>query len=108
MLDGLAHSLNTITLAAANQLDLCKFQEMAFAAGIHNGKSAAGETRAARRQPALAPSAAAATLPRWPWPPAFATFAAEGLMCEPRALVSVTAADGTHLSGARRRTASRS
>ena len=94
MLEGLAQSLNTITLASANELDLCKFQQMAFASGVHNGKSAAGEPEMLAVNP---PSTFGGGGDASPLSMAtgFATFAAEGLMCEPRALVSVKGSDGT-------------
>ena len=93
VIDGLANSYNTITLAEANQLDLCKFQEMAFAAGIHNGKSSGGENVPLEVNP---PSTFGGGGDASPLAMAtgFATFAAEGLKCEPRALESVTAVDG--------------
>ena len=93
VIDGLANSLNTITLAEINQLDLCKFQEMAFASGIHNGKSAEGKNDMLGVDP---PSSFGGGGDASPLSMAtgFATFAAEGLKCEPRALESVTAADG--------------
>ncbi len=93
VIDGLANSLNTITLAEINQLDLCKFQEMAFASGIHNGKSASGEYEPLEVNP---PSSFGGGGDASPLAMAtgFATFAAEGLKCEPRALESVTAVDG--------------
>ncbi len=93
VIDGLANSLNTITMAEINQLDLCKFQEMAFASGIHNGKSASGQNEMLGVNP---PSSFGGGGDASPLAMAtgFATFAAEGLKCEPRALESVTAADG--------------
>ncbi|WP_354180000.1 transglycosylase domain-containing protein [Arthrobacter sp. UYP6] len=93
VIDGLANSLNTITLAEINQLDLCKFQEMAFASGIHNGKSAGGENEMLGVD---APSSFGGGGDASPLAMAngFATFAAEGVKCEPRALTSVTAVDG--------------
>ena len=93
VLDGLANSLNTITLAEANQLDLCKFQQMAFASGIHDGKSDSGEREMLSVD---APSTFGGGGDASPLAMAtgFATFAAEGLSCKPRALTSVKAADG--------------
>lgn len=93
VIDGLANSLNTITLAEINQLDLCKFQEMAYAAGIHNGKSSDGTNEMLEVNP---PSSFGGGGDASPLAMAtgFATFAAEGLKCEPRALESVTAVDG--------------
>ncbi|MFW0768923.1 transglycosylase domain-containing protein [Arthrobacter koreensis] len=94
VLDGLAQSLNTITLAEANELDLCKFQQMAFASGVHNGKSASGEREMLAVNP---PSTFGGGGDASPLSMAtgFATFAADGLMCEPRALESVKSSDGT-------------
>ena len=93
VIDGLANSLNTITLAEINQLDLCKFQEMAFASGVHNGKSSSGTNEMLGVNP---PSSFGGGGDASPLSMAtgFATFAAEGLKCEPIALESVTAADG--------------
>ncbi|MCC3294038.1 penicillin-binding protein [Arthrobacter sp. zg-Y411] len=94
VLDGLAQSYNTITLAEINQLDLCSFQKLAFAAGIHNGKSADGERQMLSIDP---PSTFGGGGDASPLSMAtgFATFAAEGLKCEPIALESVTGSDGT-------------
>ncbi|MEB7505799.1 transglycosylase domain-containing protein [Arthrobacter koreensis] len=93
VLEGLAQSLNTITLASANEMDLCKFQQMAFASGVHNGKSQSGEREMLAVNP---PSTFGGGGDASPLSMAtgFATFAAEGLMCEPRALVSVKSSDG--------------
>ena len=94
VLDGLANSLNTITLASAREIDLCKFQEMAFAAGVHNGKGSEGKEEMLSVDP---PSTFGGGGDASPLSMAtgFATFAAEGLMCKPIALESVTGADGT-------------
>ncbi|MCC9144697.1 MULTISPECIES: transglycosylase domain-containing protein [unclassified Arthrobacter] len=93
VLDGLAQSYNTITLSEARELDLCKYQEMAFAAGVHKGKSAEGEVEMLSVDP---PSTFGGGDDVSPLSMAtgFATFAAEGLKCEPIALESVTGADG--------------
>lgn len=93
VIDGLANSLNTITMAEINQLDLCKFQQMAFAAGVHDGKSSNGTNDMLGINP---PSSFGGGGDASPLSMAtgFATFAAEGLKCEPRALVSVKAVDG--------------
>ena len=93
VLDGLAQSYNTITLAEINQLDLCSFQKLAFAAGIHNGKSSEGERKMLSVDP---PSTFGGGGDASPLSMAtgFATLAAEGLRCEPIALESVTGADG--------------
>ncbi len=93
VIDGLANSLNTITLAEINQLDLCKFQEMAFASGIHDGKSATGKNEPLEAIPPASFGGGGDASPL-AMATGFATFAAEGLKCEPRALESVTAADG--------------
>ena len=94
VLEGLAQSFNTITLAEANELDLCKFQQMAFASGVHNGKSQSGEREMLAVNP---PSTFGGGGDASPLSMAtgFATFAAEGLMCKPRALLSVKSSDGT-------------
>jgi len=96
VIDGLANSFNTITLAEARELDLCKFQEIAFAAGVHNGKGASGEREMLSVDP---PSTFGGGGDASPLSMAtgFATFAAEGLKCEPRALVSVKTPEGTDL-----------
>ena len=93
VLDGLANSLNTITLAEAREIDLCKFQEMAFASGVHNGKGNSGEAEMLSVDP---PSTFGGGGDASPLSMAtgFATFAADGLKCEPIALESVTGADG--------------
>ncbi|MDK1359992.1 transglycosylase domain-containing protein [Arthrobacter sp. zg-Y1219] len=93
VIDGLANSLNTITMAEINQLDLCKFQEIAFASGIHNGKSADGEYKPLEAIPPASFGGGGDASPL-AMATGFATFAAEGLKCEPRALESVTASDG--------------
>jgi len=96
VLDGLANSYNTITLAEARELDLCKFQEIAFAAGVHNGKGDSGEREMLSVDP---PSTFGGGGDASPLSMAtgFATFAADGLQCEPRALVSVKTPEGTEL-----------
>ncbi|MCQ1949040.1 penicillin-binding protein [Arthrobacter sp. zg-Y859] len=94
VLDGLAQSYNTITLAEINQLDLCSFQQIAFAAGIHDGKSSEGKEDMLSVNP---PSTFGGGGDASPLSMAtgFATLAAEGLQCDPIALESVTGADGT-------------
>ncbi|MDK1326734.1 transglycosylase domain-containing protein [Arthrobacter sp. zg-Y1143] len=94
VLDGLANSYNTITLAEAREIDLCKYQQMAFAAGVHNGKGEEGKEEMLSVDP---PSTFGGGGDASPLSMAtgFATFAAEGLMCKPIALESVTGADGT-------------
>lgn len=94
VLRGLAQSLNTITLETAHQIDLCKPFEIAYELGIHKGKSASGEEEPLEVSPSaligggddVAPMSMAT---------AFATLAAEGLKCEERALLEITAVDGS-------------
>ena len=92
VLDGLAQSYNTITLAEINQLDLCSFQKLAFAAGIHNGKSSEGEQMLSVDPPSTFGGGGDAS--PLSMATGFATLAAEGLRCKPIALESVTGADG--------------
>ncbi len=92
VLKGLAQSYNTITMATAKQLDLCRIFDIAYAAGAHNGRGAEGKLEKFKVMPAgllgaenVSPLSMAT---------AFATFSAEGLRCEPRGITSVTAVDG--------------
>ncbi|MBJ2120206.1 penicillin-binding protein [Arthrobacter sp. MSA 4-2] len=94
VLRGLAQSLNTITMASAKQLDLCRIQDIAYDMGVHNGKSKDGEPG----RLTVAPSAligGVEDVSPLSMVTAFAGFGAEGSVCDPRALTEVTAADGT-------------
>ncbi|WP_394248462.1 transglycosylase domain-containing protein [Arthrobacter pityocampae] len=94
VLRGLAQSYNTITMETAHQLDMCRIFDIAFDMGVHNGKSAEGEPE---RLDVLAPGLIGGVQDVAPLSmvTAFAGFAAEGNVCQPRALTEVTAADGT-------------
>uniref|UniRef100_UPI003EBEAB0F transglycosylase domain-containing protein n=1 Tax=Arthrobacter sp. Ld5 TaxID=649152 RepID=UPI003EBEAB0F len=94
VLRGLAQSYNTTTLETARQLDMCKIFETAYDMGIHDGKSDDGEPE---RLDVLAPGLIGGVQDVAPlsMATAYAGFAAEGTVCQPRALTEVTAADGT-------------
>ncbi|MBG6224457.1 membrane peptidoglycan carboxypeptidase [Arthrobacter sp. CAN_A2] len=94
VLRGLAQSYNTITMETARQLDMCRIFDIAFDMGVHNGKSASGEPE---KLDVLAPGLIGGVQDVAPlsMATAFAGFAAEGNVCQPRALTEVTAADGT-------------
>lgn len=93
VLRGLAQSLNTITFSSAKQLDLCRIMEIAESMGIHNGKSASGEEESLSVNPSALIGGVEDVSPM-AMAQAFAGFAAEGNVCEPRALLEVTAANG--------------
>jgi membrane peptidoglycan carboxypeptidase len=94
VLRGLAQSYNTITMETARQLDMCKIFDMAYDMGVHNGKSASGEQE---KLDVLAPGLIGGVQDVAPlsMATAFGGFAAEGNVCQPRALLEVTAVDGT-------------
>jgi membrane peptidoglycan carboxypeptidase len=94
VLRGLAQSYNTITMQTAHQLDMCKIFSMANDMGIHDGKSDDGEEESLD---VLAPGLIGGVQDVAPLSMAMAYggFAAEGSVCEPRAITEVTAADGT-------------
>jgi len=93
VLRGLAQSLNTITFSTAKQLDLCRIMEIAESMGIHNGKSASGQEESLTVNPSALIGGVEDVSPM-AMAQAFAGFAAEGNVCEPRALLEVTAANG--------------
>ena len=93
VLRGLAQSFNTITMASAKQLDLCRIMNIAESMGIHNGKSASGENEPLSVKPSALIGGVEDVSPLT-MAQAFAGFAAEGNVCEPRALLEVTAANG--------------
>ena len=94
VLRGLSQSYNTITMESAKRVDLCDIFDLANKTGVHNGKSAGGQPEPLNVSVSgliggdqdVAPLAMATS---------YATFAAEGITCEPRALTDVTAVDGT-------------
>ena len=94
VLRGLAQSYNTITMETARQLDMCKIFDIAYDMGVHNGKSASGQQE---KLDVLAPGLIGGVQDVAPlsMATAFGGFAAEGNVCQPRALTEVTAADGT-------------
>ncbi|MCC3298042.1 transglycosylase domain-containing protein [Arthrobacter caoxuetaonis] len=89
VLHGLAQSLNTITFSTAKQLDLCRIMEIAESMGVHNGKSASGQEEPLSVKPSALIGGVEDVSPM-AMAQAFAGFAAEGNVCEPRALVEVT------------------
>ncbi|WP_312178431.1 transglycosylase domain-containing protein [Arthrobacter sp.] len=93
VLRGLAQSFNTITMASAKQLDLCRIMNIAESMGIHNGKSASGENEPLTVNPSALIGGVEDVSPMV-MAQAFAGFAAEGNVCEPRALLEVKAANG--------------
>ncbi|WP_082413647.1 transglycosylase domain-containing protein [Arthrobacter sp. Edens01] len=93
VLHGLAQSLNTITFSTARQLDLCRIMEIAEDMGIHDGKSDSGEKEPLDIKPSALIGGVQDVSPMV-MAQAFAGFAAEGNVCEPRALLEVTAANG--------------
>ncbi len=92
VLKGLAQSYNTVTMATAKQVDLCRIFEIAFLTGAHPSKSSEGELKKFDVRPAGLIGAEEVT--PLSMATSFATFAAEGLQCDPRAITSVTAVDG--------------
>ena len=94
VLYGLAQSLNTITMATAKQLDLCRVRDIAYEMGVHEASSNEGTLVAPSINPPALIGGGVATAPM-SMATAFGGFANEGIVCEPRALTEVTAADGT-------------
>ncbi|WP_155849967.1 transglycosylase domain-containing protein [Arthrobacter sp. H41] len=93
VLNGLAQSLNTITMTTAKQLDLCKIRDIAFDMGIHLASSDEGEEKLGINPPALI--GGGGEVSPMSMATAFGGFANQGNVCEPRALTEVTAVDGT-------------
>ncbi|KQO02137.1 hypothetical protein ASF21_16055 [Arthrobacter sp. Leaf234] len=95
VLRGLAQSYNTITMETARQLDMCRIFDLAYEMGVHDGKSSSGYLE---RLDVLAPGLIGGVQDVAPlsMATAYAGFAAEGKVCQPRALLKVTAADGTN------------
>ncbi|RJT83230.1 penicillin-binding protein [Arthrobacter cheniae] len=94
VLDGLAQSLNTITMSSAKQLDLCRIRDMAYDLGVHQAKSAEGEEVAFGFQPSALIGGGGEAAPM-SMATAYSGFANDGVVCRPRALTEVTAIDGT-------------
>ena len=94
VLDGLAQSLNTITMASAKQLDLCRIRDIAYDLGVHQAKSSEGEEERFGFQPSALIGGGGEAAPI-SMAKAFSGFANEGVVCDPRALTDVTAVDGT-------------
>ena len=94
VLDGLAQSLNTITMSTAKQLDLCRIRDIAYGLGVHQAKSASGQEEAFGFQPSSLIGSGGEVAPM-SMATAYSGFANEGTVCQPRALTEVTAVDGT-------------
>ncbi|MDQ0736061.1 transglycosylase domain-containing protein [Arthrobacter agilis] len=94
VLDGLAQSLNTVTMATARQLDLCRIRDIAFDMGVHDASSSDGSLNPPSVNPPALIGGGVAAAPM-SMAKAFGGFANEGTVCEPRALTEVTAVDGT-------------
>ncbi|MDN4610482.1 transglycosylase domain-containing protein [Arthrobacter burdickii] len=94
VLDGLAQSLNTMTMASARQLDLCRIRDIAYDLGVHQAKSAEGEEAKFGFQPSALIGGGGEAAPM-SMAKAYSGFANEGVVCDPRALTEVTAVDGT-------------
>lgn len=93
VLEGLAKSFNTITMGSAKQLDLCRIRDIAYDLGVHQAKSSDGEEERFGYQPAALIGGGGEAAPL-SMATAYAGFANDGVVCEPRALTSVTAVDG--------------
>lgn len=89
VLEGLYNSINTITFQSATQLDFCNIQKMATAAGVANGHT--GQPYDLSNIANLIGTQDVAPLDM---ANAYATFAANGVHCDPVALDSVTGPDG--------------
>ncbi|MHA7287271.1 transglycosylase domain-containing protein [Arthrobacter sp. MDT3-44] len=94
VLDGLAQSLNTLTMASARQLDLCRIRDIAYSLGVHQAKSSEGEEAKFGFQPSALIGGGGEAAPM-SMAKAYSGFANEGVVCDPRALTEVTAVDGT-------------
>src|SRR6478736_9569656 len=89
VLQGLYHSINTITFQSATRLDFCNIQKMATAAGIKNG-----HTNKPYDLSSIASLIGTQDVAPLDMANAYATFAAHGVHCTPIALESVTGPDG--------------
>ncbi len=94
VLRGLAQSYNTITMATAKQLDLCRIRDIAYDLGVHQAKSSDGKEEPFKYDPSALIGGGGEAAPL-SMATAFAGFANEGVVCDPRALTSVSAVDGT-------------
>jgi membrane peptidoglycan carboxypeptidase len=90
VLQGLYQSINTITFQSALQLDFCKIQQMATAAGVTQGKPIDGNPAAPYDVSQISSLIGTNEIAPVTMANAFATFAAKGVECNPIALVSVT------------------
>ncbi|GAA1820997.1 transglycosylase domain-containing protein [Nesterenkonia flava] len=91
---GLYYSVNTATVATAHEMDLCAITDVTNRLGITEYNPAEGEMQALR---ADTPSfvLGAATLSPMALARAYAAFAADGVVCQERALVEITDGHGT-------------
>jgi len=90
VLDATAGSINTGFVAMANELDLCDIRDVAERVGFHRADGADTE---------VFPSMVLGTQLASPltMASAYATFAAEGTYCEPRAITRITDANGDEI-----------
>lgn len=90
VVDATAGSVNTGYVAMANELDLCDIRDMAERVGFHRSDGADAE---------VYPSMVLGTQLVSPltMASAYATFAAEGTYCEPKAITRVTDANGEEI-----------
>ena len=91
VLEGLYHSINTITFQSATQLDFCNIQKMATAAGIKDG-----HTNKPYDLSSIANLIGTQDVAPLDMATAYATFAAGGIRCRPVALETVTGPGGHH------------
>ena len=89
VLQGLYHSINTITFQSAARLDFCNIQKMTTAAGIKNG-----HTNKPYDLSSIASLIGTQDVAPLDMANAYATFAANGVHCNPIALESATGPDG--------------
>jgi membrane peptidoglycan carboxypeptidase len=89
VLRGLYQSINTITFQSAAQLDFCNIQKMATAAGVTNG-----HTNQPYDLSNIASLIGTEDVAPLSMANAYATFAANGVHCDPIALESVTGPHG--------------
>jgi membrane peptidoglycan carboxypeptidase len=94
ILEGLAQSLNTITMSSAKQLDLCRIRDIAFDLGVHQARSSDGEKERFLYDPSSLIGSGGEAAPM-SLATAYSGFANDGVVCTPRALTEVTAVDGT-------------
>lgn len=90
VLDATAGSINTGFVAMAHELDLCEIRDVAERVGFHRADGA---------EPEVLPSMVLGTQLASPltMASAYATFAAEGTYCEPRAITRITDANGEEI-----------